>query len=104
LLSRDPPQIFLSGITAAYAHPFSFLSEFLSESRANWGHFASKAYDEAATRRNSDEAERILLSSECAVIPLYFRSVETLVSNRWQGFAINPLSTVYLKNVSQRSK
>jgi oligopeptide transport system substrate-binding protein len=104
LLSRDAPQIFLSGITAEYAHPFSLLSEFLSDSRANWGHFASKAYDEAAYRADVDEAERILLAKECAVVPLYFRSAETLVSKRWQGFLINPLSAVYLKNVSQREK
>ena len=109
-LHKEPPPVFLSGTTAAYNHPFSFLSEFLSASAANWGHYSSKTYDDAALRSAAlssgkalttavNEAEKIILQKDCAVIPLYFRKTAALVSKKWDGFHINPLSRVYLKNV-----
>lgn len=113
LLHKTPPAIFLSGTTAAFAHPFSFYSEFLSESAANWGHYSSKAYDDAtlkvaklahgpALKAEAARAERQILEKDCAVIPLYFRQTAALVSSKWQGFHINPMTFVYLKTVQRK--
>lgn len=112
-LLKDPAQVFLTGITASYAHAYSFISGFLSDSPANFGKYASKEYDAVAlsvATENSTEvrakqirlAEKVLLDEDCAVIPLYFRQTTSLLSTRWGGFFINPLTYVYLKNVYQR--
>jgi ABC-type oligopeptide transport system substrate-binding subunit len=101
-LQTEPPALFLSGITAPYAHPYAFLSEFLSGSRANWGHFASRAYDVAAEAGRIADAERVALDEECAVIPLYFRKTASLVAKGWRGFYMNPMTYVYLKDVEKK--
>ncbi|MBI2605011.1 MAG: peptide ABC transporter substrate-binding protein [Deltaproteobacteria bacterium] len=109
-LQSSPPPLFLSGVTAACAHPFNFLSELMSSTSANWGRFSSKKYDElalktAAIREDAARAnavaaaEKLLVDEECAVIPLYFRQTASLVSGRWQGFFMNPLARVNLKDV-----
>lgn len=113
-LQKDPPQIFLSGTTAAFAHPFAFYSEFLSASHANWGRYDSKTYDAAALgtisktgealTRASARAEGQILDHDCAIIPLYFRQSAALVSTKWQGFIQNPMTYVYLKDVRAESK
>ena len=109
-LHKEPPPVFLSGTTAAYNHPYSFLSEFLSESHANWGRYKSASYDNVALKtttlaagpaltRAVKQTESQILSHDCAVIPLYFRKTAALVSSKWTGFHVNPLSRIYLKNV-----
>ncbi|MEW6057029.1 MAG: peptide ABC transporter substrate-binding protein [Bdellovibrionota bacterium] len=113
-LQKSPPQIFLSGTTAAYAHPYTFLSEFLSQSHANWGRFASAPYDRAAMKTSEllagsqlkpwvEKAQKILIEDQCAVIPLYFRQTASLVSKDWNGFHVNPMTYVYLKDVRKRT-
>lgn len=112
-LHKNPPAMFLSGTTAAFAHPYSFYSEFLSDSAANWGHYSSKTYDDAtlkiaklapgpALKAEATRAERQILERDCAVIPLYFRQTAALVSSKWAGFQINPMTYVYLKAVQRK--
>jgi len=96
-LGQDPPPLFLSGITAAYAHPDSFLSEFRSDSKANWGHFKSSRYDNAEVNL----AQQILLHDECAVIPLYFRSTAVLAAPQWEGITVNVLAQVSFKSAKK---
>lgn len=110
-LQRRAPPVFLSGITAAYAHPYSVLSEFLSESPANWGRFSSHRYDQlakatlqlaAGSRKLAslvNEAQELLVERECAIVPLYFRKTTALLKQGWSGFFINPMTYVYLKDV-----
>jgi oligopeptide transport system substrate-binding protein len=114
-LKNDPPAVFLSGTTAAYAHAFSFLSEFLSQSPANWGHYQSKLYDDTARTASElspqiepsrfknlvAKAEDQILKRDCAIIPLYFRKSTALVNPKWRGFFTNAMTTTYLKNVYQ---
>lgn len=112
LLQAKPPAVFLSGTTAAYAHPYAFLSEFLSDSKANWGHFSSRAYDSAAIKATGtslersrsliDLAERILLAEECAAVPLYFRQTSSLISKRSAGVFVNPMTYIYMKDISTK--
>lgn len=111
-LGEKAPPLFLSGTTAAYAHPYAFLSEFLSESRANWGHFSSAEYDGLARRAAAEPAaraegasvaaQRLLLERECAVIPLYFRATAALTARGWTGIATSPMSYIYFKAVRRR--
>ena len=107
-LQRQAPAIFLSGITATSAHPYSFISEFATGSGGNWGHFSSKEYDALATKISAEDsagrvnlrrARQLLLEQECAVIPLYFRQSASLLARGWQGLSINPMTYVYLKSV-----
>ena len=98
-LHSDPPPLFLSGTTAAYAHPYSFFSDFMSESDANWGRFSSAEFDRAALKNDIERADNELLGKQCAVIPLYFRKTSSLISEKWKGFEMNPMTYVYLKNV-----
>lgn len=101
LASKAPP-LFLSGTTAWFAHPYSFLSELTGGSAANWGKYRSAAYDQAALRtlRTTtaarlasavSEAEKQLLQRDCAIIPLYFRNTLMLTAPRCGGIEMNPL-------------
>jgi ABC-type oligopeptide transport system substrate-binding subunit len=112
-LAQRAPQIFLSGITAPYAHSYAFLSEFLSESRANWGHFASRDYDRLArdaagapdaakAAAFATRAQRLLLARECAVVPLYFRATSSLIGSGWSGLFVNPLARTDLSAVGRK--
>lgn len=108
-LGQDPPALFLSGITAAYAHPYSFLSEFVSGAKANWGRFSSEAYDAASRKAALEEkdaiyrAQHILIEEECAIIPLYFRSTGTLAARQWAGISMNPMGHVHFKRAQARA-
>lgn len=107
-LQHSPPDVFLSGTTAAYAHPYSFVSEMLSKSPANWGHFESQEYDRLAEKvalsaASAHVADKLLVERECAIVPLYFRQTVALVSRKWDGFFINPMTYVYLKEVRRKN-
>ena len=95
---RSPAPIFLSGVTAPYAHPRSFLQEFLTSSTANWTGWSSAAYDEAVTKEKFQEAEELLREGG-HVIPLYERDSVALVQKKWKSFFINPLGQVFLSEL-----
>ncbi|RYZ98460.1 MAG: hypothetical protein EOP11_20670, partial [Proteobacteria bacterium] len=94
-LSSAPPPLFLSGITAPYAHPRAYLQEFLSDSTANWAGWNSAAYDKAVEEEKYEEAEG-LLAEGGQVIPLYTRDATGLLQKRWKDFTVNPLGQVFL--------
>lgn len=95
---RSPAPIFLSGVTAPYAHPRSFLQEFLTSSTANWLGWSSAAYDKAVDEERFQEAEDTLREGG-HVIPLYSRDSVALVQKKWKHFFINPLGQVFLAEV-----
>lgn len=111
-LQKKPPLVFLSGTTAAYAHPFSFLGEFDSGSHSNWGHYSSVEYDKFSRsvsgldQRDKNYLSQIsvandlLVNKDCGIVPLYFRKTSALVKQGWKGFRINPMTYVYLKYIS----
>ncbi len=112
-LQQRAPAIFLSGITAAYAHPYSIISEFVTGSGGNWGGFSNRDYDTMAVKISGAaatdtvllrRAQQLLVDQECAVIPLYFRKTASLLKSGWQGLKINPMTYVYLKAVWRASK
>lgn len=98
------PQIFLSGITASYSHPFAFLSEFQTDSIANWGRFSSKDYDRWIQMNDKNlwtRAEKLLLDEECAVVQLYQRATTNLISKKYSGFNMNALARVDLSKIKK---
>lgn len=94
----DTPPIFLSGVTAPYAHPRAFLQEFLTPSTANWTGWVSADYDLAVAEERFADAEELLRAGG-QVIPLYARDTAALVGRRWKGFSVNPLGQVFLREV-----
>jgi oligopeptide transport system substrate-binding protein len=94
-LSTNPPPLFLSGITAPYAHPRAYLQEFLGGSTANWTGWTDEAYDRAVNDGDFAEAET-LLEKAGYVIPLYTRDAVALVQKKWKSFSINPLGQAFL--------
>jgi oligopeptide transport system substrate-binding protein len=97
-LGSAPPPLFLSGITAPYAHPRAYLQEFLSASTANWTGWTSGDYDRAVDEGNFAGAEEILQEGG-HVIPLYSRDAVGLVQKKWKRFSINPLGQVFLSEL-----
>lgn len=106
-LETNPPGLFLSGTTAWFNHPYSFLSELASDSVANWGHYSSKIYDlksEASLQTKSHKellkmvhaAENILIKKDCAIVPLYFRQTAELLSEKCHDIKLNLLGTLDL--------
>ena len=110
-LASSPPALFLSGTTAWFAHPYSFLSELASDSAANWGRYTSRAYDEDTAQAQRDEtaprrahavadAKKELLERDCAIVPLYFRNTLMLTATRCTGVTMNPLGTASFTRMS----
>jgi oligopeptide transport system substrate-binding protein len=97
-LASDPPPIFLSGVTAPYAHPRALMQEFLAPSTANWTSWKSSEYD-VEVAKGSFQAAEDRLRAAGYVIPLYRRDTVALVQPHWKDFYVNPLGQVYLQTV-----
>lgn len=89
-ITQNSAAIFLSGVTAPYAHPRAFLQEFLSTSTANWTNWKSGEYDQAVNAQNFSLAENILYESG-VVIPLFHRNTGLLLSPQAEKIKVNPL-------------
>lgn len=97
-LGSAPPPLFLSGITAPYAHARAYMQEFLTSSTANWTGWSSADYDAAVDEGRFAEADEILQRSG-QVIPLYTRDAVGLVQKKWKDFFVNPLGQVFLADL-----
>ena len=98
-IATNPAPIFLSGVTAPYAHPRAFLQEFLGSSTANWTGWKSASYDSAVEEGRYQEAEDELIGAG-HVIPVYTRDAVGLVKRDWRGFSVNPMGQVFLEDVA----
>lgn len=114
-LTQKKYGFFLSGTTAAFAHPTALLAEFTSNSLANYGHYQSTRYDQLVDQLSSagsvvkkiqliQQAEAELIEKNCAVIPLYFRTTSYLLNKRWKNFTMNALAHSYFKNLQFASQ
>jgi len=97
-ITREAAPIFLSGVTAPYAHPKAFLQEFLSSSTANWTEWRSVAYDEAVKSKEFAKAE-VILQKSGVVIPLFHRNSALNLSDRAKGVWMNPLGQLILPSL-----
>jgi len=101
-LKSDTPAIWRLGWGADYPDPNNFLDLFTCTSGNNYTGFCNKKYDsliiEAATETDLSkrasmyqEAEKILLEQDVAIVPLFSQTNMHLVSKKIQNFVINSM-------------
>ena len=102
--------MFISGWTADYPDPDSFLSLFTSSSGSNLVQFHNKTFDllvqQAGVARTTVErvrlyraAQELLLMEEPAIVPLYLHRMAFLTSNRVKKIPVTRMSDLYIKYV-----
>lgn len=102
-LDEDPPQLFRLGWFVDYPDADSFMNVFLSDSGNNHTRWKNSHYDalvqQAVTTLNPlqrqrlyDQAQRLLLERDTAIIPVYATEKTYLVKPRFQGLTINALN------------
>ncbi|MCS7214135.1 MAG: peptide ABC transporter substrate-binding protein [Candidatus Calescibacterium sp.] len=101
--------IFLLGWGADFPDPHNFMDLFLSNSGNNHTGFANRQYDELIEKASEeldtekrvqmyDQAQRILLEQEVAIIPTFW-GVSARLKRRNLKIEYNPLEVVYLDEV-----
>ena len=109
-LQTDPPPLFRLGWGADYPDPDNFMNLFTSTSGNNRTRWKNARYDELIrsaaadsdpARRQAayDEAQRILLETDAAIMPLFVATQNWLVKPYVRGLRINALELLDLKNV-----
>ena len=111
LLRDEPPQIFRLGWVSDYPDPDNFMKVFTSTSGNNHTKWKNPAYDrlvEAAAleldtakrKKLYEEAQRILLVKDCAIVPIFAGKIHRLVSPRLSGFKLNPMDLIFFDRLS----
>jgi len=100
---------FYEGWIADFPDAINFLDLFSCRSGQNYGHLCDKKYDEllnksltAATPERLqlyEEAEKILLQTDIAVIPLTQENLDYLVHPKLSGFTLNGMGEFRLVNL-----
>jgi oligopeptide transport system substrate-binding protein len=102
-LNEDPPQIFRLGWFVDYPDADSYMNVFLSDSGNNHTQWKSPVYDRLvqtavvtldpkARQMLYDQAQRLLLEKETAIIPIYAAEKSYLVKPYVHGLEINALN------------
>lgn len=95
---------------ADFPDPDNFLSVFLGGSGNNRTNWKNAAYDELVQKGRITEnrperekiyreAQKILLETDVAIVPLYYEPNIALVKERVKGLTLNPMNTLLLKDV-----
>ena len=110
-LRDDPPHIFRLQWYVDYPDADSFMAMMIADSGNNYTRWKNPAYDklvaEAAIVRDPktrqvlyDQAQRMLLEQDTAMVPMYV-SEKTYLLKPWvQGFRVNPLNLISLDHLS----
>ncbi|HEY5594661.1 MAG TPA: peptide ABC transporter substrate-binding protein [Nitrospiria bacterium] len=109
-LQTDPPPLFRLGWGADYPDPDNFMNLFTSTSgnnRTQWKNdrydqlIRSAAADPDPARRQAayDEAQRILLETDAAIMPLFVATQNWVVKPYVRGLQINALELLNLKSI-----
>jgi len=110
LIKTNPPQIFRLGWNADYPDPDNFMAVFLSNSGNNHSRWANARYDRlvglAAAEPNPEKrreyyysAQRLLTEEDCVIAPLFFASLNRLVSPRVDKLDLNIMDILFLKRL-----
>ncbi|HET6465880.1 MAG TPA: peptide ABC transporter substrate-binding protein [Nitrospiria bacterium] len=109
-LQTDPPPLFRLGWGADYPDPDNFMNLFTSTSGNNRTRWKNDRYDalirSAAAepdphRRQAayDEAQRILLETDAAIMPLFVATQNWVIKPYVRGLRVNALELLEFKNV-----
>lgn len=110
-MKHDTPMVYRLGWGADYPDPDNFAVLFTSSSGNNHTQWGNPRYDELVSlaavesdlkkrKMMYDEAQRILVEEDCAIVPLFISALNVLVSKRVHGYDLNAMDTQYLKKVS----
>jgi oligopeptide transport system substrate-binding protein len=108
--AEKPPALFRLGWGADYPDPDTFMNLFRCKSGNNKSRFcsarfdqligeASRSTDSEARAKAYDEAQKILLEDDPAILPVFTEKSLHLVSQRVIGFKSNPIGDFLLKNL-----
>ncbi len=108
-VANEKPSLFLLGWGADFPDPNNFMDLFISASGNNHTGFASRqfdtlidlasrTYDEAERIRIYNEAQKILLEDEVAIIPMFW-GVSALLKKPNVKMNFNPLGVIYFDEV-----
>jgi len=114
-LQTHPPDLFRFGFQAPFLDPIVHLKVFTTESLYNFTGCSSPEYDQRVSEietlepgpwreKKIQEAQKLLLEKEAMVIPLYHYTSHSVVSQRVQGFQLNPFGVLLIKNLRWTSK
>ncbi len=106
---NQKPELFRLGWGADFPDPHNFMDLFTSQSGNNHTNFANKRYDEliilASQELNEekriklyDEAQKILLEEEVAIIPLFW-GVSAILKKPFIKIKFNPLDIIYYDEI-----
>jgi oligopeptide transport system substrate-binding protein len=109
-LQTDPPPLFRLGWGADYPDPDNFMNLFTSTSGNNRTRWRNDRYDELIRSASADpdpvhrqkaydEAQRILLETDAAIMPLFVATQNWVIKPYVRGLRINPLELLELKDV-----
>jgi oligopeptide transport system substrate-binding protein len=109
-LQTDPPPLFRLGWGADYPDPDNFLNLFTSNSGNNRTRWKNDRYDELIRSAAADpdplrrqkaynDAQRILLETDAAIMPLFVATQNWVIKPYVRGLRINALELLELKTV-----
>ena len=109
-LKTDTPAIFRLGWGADYPDPDNFMTLFTTDSGNNNTGWSNKRYDELINMARGegdrekrinmyDEAQRILLEEDIAIIPLFFTAQNVLIKPYVKGLRLDAMELLYLKKL-----
>ncbi|HAP67182.1 MAG TPA: oligopeptide-binding protein oppA [Nitrospinae bacterium] len=109
-LKTDTPAVFRLGWGADYPDPDNFMTLFTTDSGNNNTGWSNKRYDELINMARGegdrekrinmyDEAQRILLEEDIAIIPLFFTAQNVLIKPYVKGLRLDAMELLYLKKL-----
>ena len=109
-LKTDTPAVFRLGWGADYPDPDNFMTLFTTESGNNNTGWSNKRYDELINLARGeegkekrmkmyDEAQKILLEDDIAIIPLFFTAQNLLIKPYVKGLRLDAMELLYLKKM-----
>ena len=109
-LKTDTPALFRLGWGADYPDPDNFMTLFTTESGNNNTGWSNRRYDELINMARGegdrekritmyDEAQKILLEEDIAIIPLFFTAQNVLIKPYVKGLRLDAMELLYLKKI-----
>jgi oligopeptide transport system substrate-binding protein len=110
-MKADASPVFRLGWGADFPDPHNFMDLFLTKSGNNHTKWGNPKYDSLVQQGSSElnpkkrvsiynQAQKIMLEQDAAIVPLFNESLNWLVSDRVKGFNLDSMGRLYLKRYS----